>query len=99
MKSIYWDESDKGTTYEYKDIPKNLEEEAQRWRHLMIESAAEADERILERYLEEDDLSEEDILHGLRARTINGEIIVTSCGSAFKNIGVQLLLDLSLIHI
>ena len=97
MKSIYWDESDKGTTYEYKDIPKNLEEEAQRWRHLMIESAAEADERILERYLEEDDLSEEDILDGLRARTINGEIIVTSCGSAFKNIGVQLLLD-SVIH-
>ena len=93
MKSLYWDNKDKGVNFEYKEIPECNLTEAQRWRESMIESAAEADEVLLEKYLEEGELTEEEILLGLRKRTIAGELVITTCGSAFKNIGVQSLLD------
>jgi len=93
MKSLYWDNKDKGVNFEYKEIPDCNLTEAQRWRESMIESAAEADEVLLEKYLEEGELTEEEILLGLRKRTIAGELVITTCGSAFKNIGVQSLLD------
>ena len=93
MKSLYWDDQDKGVNFEYKEIPDYYNTDALKWRERMIESAAEADEILLEKYLEEGNLNEEQILFGLRTRTIAGEIVVTTCGSAFKNIGVQSLLD------
>jgi|TARA_B110000263_G_scaffold236305_1_gene235549 elongation factor G len=93
MKSLYWDDQDKGVNFEYREIPDYYNTDALKWRERMIESAAEADEILLEKYLEEGNLNEEQILFGLRTRTIAGEIVVTTCGSAFKNIGVQSLLD------
>ncbi len=93
MKAIYWDGDDMGTTFELKDIPDNMKEIANEWREKMVESAAESNEEIMDKYLEEGDLSEEDIIKGLRERTLNNEIVPCLCGSAFKNKGVQTMLD------
>ncbi len=93
MKAIYWNEEDLGVTFELRDIPAELLADAETWREKMIEAAAEADEELLEKYLEDGELSEDDIRRGLRARTVSGEIVVALCGSAFKNKGVQAMLD------
>ena len=93
MKAIYWDESSMGTTFEFREIPENMLAEAETWRERMIEAAAEADEELLVKFLDDHQLSEEDIRRGLRLRTIAGEIVVAMCGSAFKNKGVQAMLD------
>ncbi len=93
MKEIIWDEADNGITFQYKDIRDDLKEECQKWRENMLESAAEANEDLMNKYLETGDLSEEDIKQGLRARTIANEIVPMLCGSAFKNKGVQAMLD------
>ena len=93
MKSIFWDEGGKGSIYRYESIPDELQEPANYWREILIETAAESDEELLENYLEEGSLSEENIISGLRALSISNEIVVTMCGSAFKNKGVQALLD------
>ncbi|MEJ2273568.1 MAG: elongation factor G, partial [Woeseiaceae bacterium] len=97
MRAIYWDDSTMGTTFEARDIPEDLREEAETWRATMIEAAAEANEELLEKFLEDGDLSEDDIREGLRARTLANEVVVTMCGSAFKNKGVQAMLD-AVIH-
>ena len=93
MKAIYWDDSSMGTTFEFREIPENLLAEAEIWREKMIEAAAEADDELLEKFLDDHQLSEDDIRRGLRLRTIAGEIVVAMCGSAFKNKGVQAMLD------
>jgi elongation factor G len=93
MKALYWDESNMGMTYEAKEIPDELREEAVAWREKMIESAAEADEELLDKFLGDKELSKDEILRGLRARTLAGEIVPVMCGSAFKNKGVQAMLD------
>ena len=93
MKSIFWDEDGKGSIYRYESIPDEFKELANYWREILIETAAESDEELLENYLEEGSLSEENIISGLRALSISNEIVVTMCGSAFKNKGVQALLD------
>ncbi len=93
MRALYWDEGALGTTYEAADIPQELRSDAEMWREKMIESAAEADEELLDKFLENGTLSDTDIRRGLRVRTVKGEIVVAMCGSAFKNKGVQALLD------
>jgi elongation factor G len=93
MKAIYWDEASQGTVFELRDIPADLLEKAREWREKMVESAAEASEEMMNKYLEEGDLSEADIKQCLRMRTIASEIVPMLCGSAFKNKGVQALLD------
>ena len=93
MRAIYWDDSSQGTKFEYRDVPEDLMELALQWRENILEVAAEADEDLMNKYLEEGDLSEEEIKRALRQRTISGEIIPMMCGSAFKNRGVQALLD------
>lgn len=93
MKSIVWDEASQGVKFDYADIPADLVDEAQEWREKMVESAAEASEELMNKYLEEGDLSEADIIKGLRERTIACEIQPMLCGSAFKNKGVQRMLD------
>jgi elongation factor G len=93
MKSIIWDEASQGMKFEYGDIPANLVEEANKWRENMVEAAAEASEDLMNKYLEEGDLSEADIILGLRTRTIATEIQPMLCGTAFKNKGVQRMLD------
>ena len=93
MKSIYWNEEEKGSNFSYDHIPSDIEELALEWREKLLESAAEADEKLLEKYLIGGTLNPEDIIFGLRERSINNEIVVTMCGSAFKNKGVQPLLD------
>ena len=93
MKSIYWNEEEKGSNFSYDHIPSDIEELALEWRERLLESAAEADEKLLEKYLIDGTLNPEDIISGLRERSINNEIVVTMCGSAFKNKGVQPLLD------
>jgi elongation factor G len=93
MRAIYWDESNMGTTYEARDIPEELRAEAVVWRDKMIEAAAEGDEALLNKFIENGQLDEDEIRRGLRARTLSGEIVVTMCGSAFKNKGVQAMLD------
>lgn len=93
MKAIYWNEEDRGTTFEYQDIPQEMLQECNSWREKLLEAAAEANEALMDKYLENGDLSEADIKAGLRARTINNEIVVATCGSAFKNKGVQAVLD------
>jgi len=92
-KAIWWDDSSQGMKFEYGDIPDDLVDTCAEWREKMIEAAAEANEELMNRYLEEGDLSEKDILGGLRQRTIAGEIQPMLCGSAFKNKGVQAMLD------
>ncbi len=93
MKAIYWDEASQGMKFEIKEIPADLQETAKEWREKMLESAAEASEELMNKYLEEGDLSEEDIKKALRQRTIAFEIVPMLCGSAFKNKGVQAMLD------
>jgi len=93
MKAIYWDEANLGTSFEFREIADDMQEEAALWRDKMVEVAAEGDEELLDKFLEGDELSEDEIRRGLRARTISGEIVVALCGSAFKNKGVQAMLD------
>ena len=93
MKAIYWDEASQGTRFEEREIPANLVENARIWREKMVETAAEANEELMNKYLEEGELSAADIKRGLRIRTIANEIVPMLCGSAFKNKGVQAMLD------
>ena len=93
MKAIYWNEADMGTTYEARDIPEDMVELANTYREQMVEAAAEANEELMDKYLEGGELSEEEILRGLRERTLANEIVPALCGSAFKNKGVQAMLD------
>ena len=93
MKAIIWNEEDKGVTFTYGDIPADLVETAEEWRQNMIEAAAEASEELMDKYLGGEELTEEEIVGALRTRTLNGEIQPMLCGSAFKNKGVQRMLD------
>ncbi len=93
MKAIYWDEASQGMKFDLRDIPASQIAEAKVWREKMVEAAAEASEELMNKYLEGGDLSVEEIKRGLRARTILGEIVPMLCGSAFKNKGVQAMLD------
>ncbi|MBP0600389.1 elongation factor G [Herbaspirillum sp. LeCh32-8] len=93
MKAIIWDDASQGVLFKYEDIPAELEDTARQWRDNMVEQAAEASEELLEKYLSGNPLSEEDIKHGLRLRTVAGEIVPMLAGSAFKNKGVQAMLD------
>ncbi|MCG8018259.1 MAG: elongation factor G [Candidatus Thiodiazotropha sp. 'RUGA'] len=93
MKSVVWSEENMGVEFEYVDIPADLQDTCDEWREHMVEAAAEANDELMEKYLEDGDLSEEDILEGLRIRTLKLEIIPVTCGSAFKNKGVQAVLD------
>ncbi|MGK0674588.1 MAG: elongation factor G [Halothiobacillaceae bacterium] len=93
MKAIYWNEADKGMTYEVRDIPAGMLAQCQEYREKMVEAAAEASEEMMEKYLESGELSDDEIRAGLRIRTLNNEIIPAFCGSAFKNKGVQRMLD------
>ena len=93
MKAIIWDEASQGMKFDYRDIPADLKEKAAEWREKMLEAAAEADEDLMNEYLENGDLSEEKIKAGLRKRTIANEIQPMLCGTAFKNKGVQRMLD------
>ena len=93
MKAIIWDEASQGMKFTHEDIPAELVATAKEWREKMVESAAEADEELMNKYLEEGDLSEADIKKGLRTRTISTEIQPMLCGTAFKNKGVQRMLD------
>ncbi|MDW8324120.1 MAG: elongation factor G [Burkholderiales bacterium] len=93
MKAIIWDEASQGTRFEYREIPADLVDLANEWREKMLEAAAEASEELMNKYLEEGTLPEAEIKQALRARTISGEIVPMLCGSAFKNKGVQAMLD------
>jgi elongation factor G len=93
MKAIYWDEASMGMKFSYENIPADLVETCKEWREKMVEAAAESSEEMMNKYLEEGDLSEADINKGLRTRTIAGEIVPMLCGTAFKNKGVQKMLD------
>ncbi|AEI79100.1 elongation factor G 2 [Cupriavidus necator N-1] len=93
MKAIVWDDASQGVRFEYQDIPADLLATAQEWRDKMVEAAAEADETLLHQYLSGEPLTEEQIKRGLRKRTIANEIVPMLCGSAFKNKGVQSMLD------
>ena len=93
MKAIYWDDESQGMKFDYREIPADLKAECDKWRENMVEAAAEANEELMNKYLEEGELSEEDIMKGLRIRTIAFEIVPMVCGSAFKNKGVQAMLD------
>jgi elongation factor G len=93
MKAIYWDETSQGMRFEEREIPADMLEDAKQWREKMVETAAEANEELMNKYLEEGDLSMADIKQGLRIRTLSNEIVPMLCGSAFKNKGVQAMLD------
>ena len=93
MKTITWNEADKGSTFEYTDIPEELNSKCQSLREELVDAAAEANEDLMEKYLETSDLSEEEIKKGLRERVLSNEITLALCGSAFKNKGVQAVLD------
>ncbi len=93
MKALYWDGDDMGTSYKEEDIPSDLLEQSNKYREAMLETVAEASEDLMEKYLENGDLSLEEIIQGIRIRTLNNEIVPTICGSAFKNKGVQPMLD------
>ena len=93
MRAIYWDDSTQGMSYDARDIPENMKALCDTWRERMVEAAAEADEELMERYLEDGELSAEEIKRGLRARALRSEIVPMLCGSAFKNKGVQAMLD------
>jgi len=93
MQAINWDEDSLGMKFEYIDIPADLRDDCAAWREKMVEAAAEASDELMEKYLEGQTLSEEEIYAGLRARTLKGEIVLAMCGSAFKNKGVQAMLD------
>lgn len=93
MKAIMWNESDQGMTYELQDIPADLQDKAEELREDMVDAAAEASEELMDKYLEEGELSAEEIKAGLRQRTLDNDIVLMQCGSAFKNKGVQAVLD------
>ncbi|HET7061987.1 MAG TPA: elongation factor G [Nitrosospira sp.] len=93
MKAIYWDDSSQGMRFDEREIPADLLDDAKHWREKMVETAAEANEELMNKYLEEGDLSVADIKQGLRIRTLSNEIVPMLCGSAFKNKGVQAMLD------
>ncbi|MCH7743879.1 MAG: elongation factor G [Proteobacteria bacterium] len=93
MKAIYWNEEDLGLTFEEREIPEDLRAQAQEYREKMIEAAAEANDELTEKYLEESELTNEEIKEGIRIRTIANEIVPALCGAAFKNKGVQTMLD------
>ena len=93
MQAIYWNEADKGTTYEEKDVPADMLAACNKWREHMVEEAAESSDELMEKYLETGELSAGEIRSGLRVRTLANEIVPTLCGSAFKNKGVQAMLD------
>jgi elongation factor G len=93
MKAIYWNEDDMGTTFREEEIPAELQDKAAELREQMLEAAAESSEELMDKYLDSGDLSPEDIKKGLRARTLANEIVPVLCGSAFKNKGVQAMLD------
>ena len=93
MKALYWDEESRGTIFDEREIPSAMQADAQVWREKMLETAAEANEDLMNKYLEDGDLEASDIKRGLRARTINNEIVPMMCGAAFKNKGVQAMLD------
>ncbi|MCP4877823.1 MAG: elongation factor G [Gammaproteobacteria bacterium] len=93
MEAIIWDESNMGTTYEQQEIPAEMLAECESWREKLVEAAAEANDELMDKYLEGGDLSEEEIHQGLRIRTLAGEVVPALCGSAFKNKGVQAMLD------
>ncbi|RUQ37742.1 MAG: elongation factor G [Candidatus Competibacteraceae bacterium] len=93
MQAIWWDEESLGMKFEYGEIPAELRDECLVWREKMVEAAAESSDELMEKYLEGEALSEEEINAGLRARTLKGEIVPALCGSAFKNKGVQAMLD------
>ena len=93
MKAIFWDEASQGMKFEEREIPAELQATAEEWRSKMVETAAEANEELMNKYLEEGDLSQVDIKKGIRLRTIASEIVPMLCGSAFKNKGVQAMLD------
>ena len=93
MNAIYWDESNMGTTYDAREIPDELLADARLWREKMVEAAAEGDEDLLNKFLETGELSDDEIRLGLRKLTLSGAVVVAMCGSAFKNKGVQAVLD------
>ena len=93
MKAIVWDEASQGIKFEYSEIPAELKAKADEWREKMVEAAAEASEELMNKYLDSGDLTEDEIKAGLRARTLSAEIVPMLCGSAFKNKGVQAMLD------
>src|SRR3990167_5292017 len=93
MKAIYWDDESKGMTFKYEAIPADLLSKSEELRHLIVEAAAEASEVLMEKYLEGESLTEEEIKSSIRLRTIQNEIVPVFCGSAFKNKGVQAVLD------
>merc|ERR1712070_605058 len=93
MKAVYWNKKDSGITFVYKDIPDSLIELSNSYHEKIMEYAAEAEENIMEKYLDNGSLSADEIKSGLRKRTINGEVVPVYCGTAFKNQGVQALLD------
>ncbi|MHB1516470.1 MAG: elongation factor G [Acidiferrobacteraceae bacterium] len=93
MKAVYWDEATQGMRFEEQEIPAGMLEECKKWRENMVEAAAEASEVLMDKYLTEGDLEIAEIKQGLRARTLNAEIVLALCGSAFKNKGVQCMLD------
>ncbi len=93
MKEILWNETDQGTTFTYEDIPADMQAECEKWREELVEAAAEANEELMNKYLEGGELTEAEIKKGLRIRTLANEIVPTLCGSAFKNKGVQAVLD------
>jgi elongation factor G len=93
MKAIFWDDASQGMKFELRDIPAGLRDEAKEWREKLVEAAAEASDILTHKYLEEGDLTEPEIKQGIRMRTINNEIVPMLCGSAFKNKGVQAMLD------
>ena len=97
MKAIIWNDEDLGVTYSEEEIPENMMEACKQWHEKILESAAETSEKLLEHYLETGTLDSKQIISGLRARTLNGEIVPVICGSAFKNKGVQAMLD-AIIH-
>lgn len=93
MKTIRWSEDDQGTSFIYEDIPADMKELADEWRERLLEAAAEANEEVMDKYLNEGVLTEEEIMESIRQRTLAGDIVPTFCGSAFKNKGVQAVLD------
>ncbi|MBE1275913.1 elongation factor G [Enterovibrio baiacu] len=93
MKAINWSEADQGMTFSYEDIPADMQELAEEWHQNLIEAAAEANEELMDKYLEDGELTEAEIKQALRERTLNNEIVLATCGSAFKNKGVQAVLD------
>ncbi|MFZ4077396.1 MAG: GTP-binding protein, partial [Legionellaceae bacterium] len=93
MKAILWDEENKGMTFEYQEIPEKMLDQCQTLRNLVVEAAAESSDELMEKYLEGGTLTEEEIKAGLRKRTVNNEVVPVFCGSAFKNKGVQAVLD------